>query len=82
MPTHHMQRPPNTNLPRLPTHGRADMKLFPFRAYCTLIPPLPSSLVRLHYAEPPLESQPAALGCETLMDRNGLVELELFRSPC
>lgn len=61
--------------------GPCRPKLFPSRAYSTLIPPPPSSLVRLHYAVPLLESQPAALGCETLMDRNGLVELELFRSP-
>lgn len=73
---------PTQICPGCQTHGHADLKLFPIRAYPTMIPPPPSSLVRLHYAVPLLESQPAALGCETLMDRNGLVELELFRSPC
>lgn len=81
-PSSILRRSPDTYLPRLPTHEHADLKLFPIRAYPTMIPPPPSSLVRLNYAVPLLESQPAALGCETLMDQNGLVELELFRSPC
>lgn len=76
-------RPSCEDLPtqNLPGSQPMDNEAVSLLAYATLIPPPPSFLVHVHYAVPLLESQAPALGCETLMDRNGLVELESFPSP-